>query len=214
MSLQKVTELQKKIEALFKLEKISREDLDGLNKEEWSYFSRTTTEKINNTEGEELDSLLEKVDPILSQHTKNELWENNHRKIIQAISTFIDEYGRMPLNMELVKPVGLSRQTIHKHLKEYKENCLYSDYIGQFEFMTPKLVAKMYQFAIRGDVKAGRLYFEMIGALGKGKVKNQTNYIQINNIQISEEKLKTLTEDQLKKVEDVLVEVLEIKLPR
>jgi hypothetical protein len=214
MDLQKVTDLEKKTEALLKLNKVSRDDLNGLTKEELSHFTRTTTERINNTEGEELDLLLEKVDPILSQHTKNELWEHNHRKIIQAISTFIDDYGRMPLKMELVQQVGLSRQTIHRHLKEYKENLLHSEYLDQFEFMTPKLVAKMFQFAIRGDVKAGRLYFDMVGALGAGKVKNQTNYIQINNIQISEEKLKALTEDQLKKVEDVLAEVLEVKLPR
>lgn len=214
MGLQKVTDLDKKTETLLKLDKVTRDDLDGLTNEELSNFTRTTTERINNTKGEELDLLLDKVDPILSQHTKNELWENNHRKITHAISTFIDDNGRMPLKMELVGAVGLSRQTIHRHLKEYKENLLYSEYMDQFEFMTPKLVAKMFQFAIRGDVKAGRLYFDMVGALGTGKVKNQTNYIQINNIQISEEKLKELTEDQLKKVEDVLAEVLEVKLQR
>jgi DNA-binding XRE family transcriptional regulator len=110
----------------------------------------------------------------------------------------------MPLKIDLAQRVGLSRQTLHKHFKEYKDKPLYSDHIETFRFMTEKLIAKMFQFALRGDVKAGRLYFDMIGQMGGPAIKNQTNYIQVNNLVISEERLKALHIDKLKEIEDIL----------
>jgi hypothetical protein len=116
------------------------------------------------------------------------------------------------LKIDLAQRIGLSRQTLHKHFKEYKDKPLYKDHMEKFQFMTEKLIAKMFQFALRGDVKAGRLYFDMIGQMGRESViKNQTNYIQVNNLVISEEKLKALRPEQLAIIEDILTEVQEIE---
>jgi AraC-like DNA-binding protein len=205
MSLQKLTELEQKTNELLDLDRVTYDDLDGLTKEQLDHFQKGLSKKINNTQGEELDRFMTKVDSILSEQTKNALWENNHRKIIQEITTFIDEFGRMPMKIDLAQRVGLSRQTLHKHLKEYNENILYSDHMETFRFMTEKLIAKMFQFAIRGDVKAGRLYFEMIGhRRSMPAYYNQNNYIQVKNLIISEEKLNELTQDQLDKLEEIL----------
>lgn len=204
MSLQKLTKLEQKTMELFAQEKITYDDIQGLTKEQIDHFQKTTTEKLNNARGEELDKLRDKIDPILSQQTKNDLWENNHRKIIQEVSNFINEHGRMPLKVDLAQRLGLSRQTLNKHFKEYKDSPQYIDHMETFRFMTEKLIAKMFQFALHGDVKAGRLYIDMVGHMGNTSIKSQTNYIQVNNLIISEEKLKTLNPDQLKKIKEIL----------
>lgn len=208
MGLKKLTELKQKTCELFEKEIITEKDLAMLTKDQAEHFRNFITEKLNNSRGEELDKLREKVYPILSQKTKNEIWEHNHRLIIQEITKFIEEYGRMPLRVDIAGRVGLSRQTLYKHFKEYKENPLYTDHLETFRFMTEKLIAKMFQYALHGDVKAGRLYFEMIGQMGGPVIKIQTNYIQVNNLIISEERLKALSPEQLTKIEEILAEIV------
>ena len=206
MSLQKFTKLEQKTKELLALEMITKEDIEGLTQDQIDHFQKVTMEKLNNSEGAELDNLREKIDPILSQQTKNDIWENNHRKIIQETSNFISEFGRMPLKIDLAQRVGLSRQTLNKHLKEYKNHSLYKDHFESFSFMTEKLMSKMFQFALRGDVKAARLYFDILSRNETGNyIKSQKNYIQFNNLIISEENLKALTRDEFAKIEEILV---------
>ena len=50
--------------------------------------------------------------------------------------------------------------------------------------MTSQLLARVYQLAEQGDMKAAKLYFTMMGALSM--VKNQNNYIQINGMVINQ----------------------------
>lgn len=206
MSLQKVTELDPNVQEIFNLKKITEKDLDNLTKEEKDQFFAFSTEKINSLKGIEKDRFLDKIDLVMSNRTRNEIWELNHIKIIQEITSCIEQYGRMPTKLELASLVGLSRQTLHKHLKEYKDNPLYNQHMDQFQFMSQKLLAKMFQFAITGDVKAGRLYFDMIGQMGGHVIKNQTNYIQVNNLVISEERLKALGPEQIIRIEEILAE--------
>ncbi len=114
----------------------------------------------------------------------------------------------MPTKNELAESTGLSRQTIHKHLKEYATHPLYEGYIEQFKFMAPKVLAKVYKFAINGDIRACRLYFDILGANGLTAnytlIKNQNNYIQINNTVLSQENIRSLTPEQLNIIEEVL----------
>ena len=67
--------------------------------------------------------------------------------------------------------------------------------------MSHNLLANVFNYAVNGDMKAARVYFEMIGAVNKqqgGTVINEpNNYIQINNTILSQENLKRLTAEQL-----------------
>ncbi len=73
--------------------------------------------------------------------------------------------------------------------------------------MTSKVLAKVFKFAVNGDLKACRLFFDIVG---KGNTPENTpkleqkNYIQINNTVLSQDELKQLTEDQLTQIETVL----------
>lgn len=221
-SLQKLTKTDAKIQKLFSLEKITPEDLNTLNKVEYSKFLDLVTEKFNSYKGKDRDKLYDKVEAITSENTKNQLWEYNHNQITWAISTLIQDYGRMPSKTEIAVKTELSRQTVHKHLKEYKDHPLYLGQIEQFRFLTSKVLARVFDFAVNGDTGAAKLFFNIVGVannsqtLNQTLIQNQNNYIQINGTVLSQETIKHLNPEQLNSIEQILktalpAEIIETK---
>ena len=168
------------------------------------------TERFNKLRGEERDDFYRKIESITTEATKNQLWESNHTRITWAISTLIRDYGRMPSKTEIASKTELSRQTVHKHLKEYAKHPQYLGQIEQFKFMTSEVIAKVFQLAVQGDTGAAKLYLSVIGvtnnwhAPNNTLIQNQNNYIQINGMVLSQETIKQLNPEQLNSIEAIL----------
>jgi predicted transcriptional regulator len=221
-SLQKFTENEAKINNILSLDLITTKDLEHLNKDEYSSLMKILSGRFNELKGMERDKFYKKIEPITSETTKNQLWENNHSQITWAISALMQENGRMPSKTEIANKIDLSRQTVHKHLKEYASHPEYLEQIEQFRFMTSKVLAKVFQFAVNGDIGAAKLYFNIVGFMNNGQtpnntlIQNQNNYIQINGTVLSQETIKHLNPEQLNTIETILKtalpqpEVLEI----
>jgi len=203
-----LTVTSEKVRRLFALQKITPADLKDLTKLECDYLSEIATEKLACLTGVERDSFIEKIAQILPASTNDQIWENNHLVIGKAITKLIGLCGAMPTKYQVAQESGLSRQTVAKHLAQYKNHPKYAAEMEQFKFMGTKLLASVFELASKGDVKASRLYFEMIGAINKqgaGTVVNeQTNYIQINNTILSQENLKQLSTEQLNHIEGII----------
>lgn len=208
--LQKLTETDKKINKILSLEQITPKDIEKLSEPENSRLMEVLTESFNKLKGTERDKFYKKIEPITGETTKNQLWEYNHNQITATISTLMQEYGRMPTKQEIANKTDLSRQTIHKHLKEYINHPLYLGQIEQFRFMTSKVLAKVFQFAIDGDTGAAKLYLNVMGFMNNDQssnntlIKTQNNYIQINGTVLSQETVKNLTHEQLNTIESIL----------
>lgn len=221
-SLQKFTETDTKLNKVLSLEQITPSDLEPLSEAENTRLKEIITERFNKLKGTERDKFYKKIEPITSDTTKNQLWEYNHNQITWAISTLMKECGRMPTKTEIATKTELSRQTVHKHLKEYTNHPQYLGQIEQFRFMTSKVLANVFQFAVNGDTGAAKLYFNVMGFMNNGQppnntlIQNQNNYIQINGTVLSQETIKHLNPEQLKTIETILKtalpqpEVLEI----
>lgn len=209
-SLQKLTET--KINKVLSLAQITPKDLEQLSEAESDRLMEILTEKYSKLKGTERDEFYKKVEPITGETTKNQLWESNHTQITWAISTLMNENGRMPSKTEIATKTELSRQTVHKHLKEYTNHPQYLEQIEQFRFMTSKVLARVFQFAVNGDTAAAKLYFNVMGFMNKGQtpnntlIQNQNNYIQINGIVFRQEEIGKLYPEQLKKIEEILIE--------
>jgi predicted transcriptional regulator len=208
--LQKLTETEMKINELLSLEKITRDDIKPLSRTELNYLSEAISKKFNSSKGEDRDKFYEKIEPITDNVFKNQVWEVNHNNITCAISNLMQDYGRMPSKAEIATKTELSRQTVHKHLKEYANHPLYLQQVEQFRFMTSKVLARVFQFAVNGDTGAAKLYFNVMGCLNNGQlsnntlIQNQNNYIQINGTVLSQETLKHLNSEQLNSIENIL----------
>jgi len=218
-SLQKFTKTSDKIKHLYSLDQISFEDIYSLlTKDEIDIFNREMTEKSRNLKGKEYDDFWRKLNKIIPQETKNSLWEYNHSQITAYLSEFIHDNGRMPHNSELANSTGLSRQTIHKHLKEYQDSPLFNEQQAQLIFLREKVLAKMYSFGVKGNIKAARLFLECTGAKGtvNNSVTNQTqnNYIQINGTILTQDFFNSLSIDKLQAIQKELLKNDESSKPR
>lgn len=212
--LQKFTETEAKINKVLSLEKITYIDLEKLNDLEKDRLNEIFTEKLNKLKGTERDKFYKKIESITPDSTKNQLWESNHNQITWAISNLMQEYGRMPTKTEIATKTELSRQTIYKHINEYTNHPQYLGQIEQFRFMTSKVLAKVFQFAVNGDIGAAKLYFNVMGFMNKEQapnntlIQNQNNYIQINGTVLNQETIKHLNPEQLNTIETILKTVL------
>jgi hypothetical protein len=207
--LQKFTKSEEKINKILALEKISIEDISMLSKTEYKKLFEQINIKFQTTEGNDKEVLLYKIEDIISNTVKNEIWENNHTNIMCSISKLIKELGRMPTKNEIVFDTKLSRTTIHKHIKDYKHHPMFIDQIEQLRFMSSLVLSKVLKFALNGDMKAAKLYLNVIGNTNgqmpnNTLIQNQNNYIQINGITLSQETIKQMNPIQLKTIEDIL----------
>lgn len=222
--LQKFTDIQVKFNSLMALNKILPKDIEILNMDETQQFYSFLTEKAQALKGIESEKFWNKVDAVINQTTKNQLWEINHTNITCAIATLIQEYGRMPVATEIATTTNLSRQTVHKHLKEYSNHPLFLEQLAITQFMTSKVLAKVFHFAVNGDMQAAKLYLNAMGVLNNPShsnksfnvvaetgsnqnntlIKKQNNFIQINNTVLSEDIINQLNPDQLKQIEEIV----------
>lgn len=220
-SLQKLTKNDARLNEILQQKKITPKDIENLSKVDAERLMELTNERIRNLSGVELDQFYTKIEPLLAQSSKNEMWERNHIQITRTISFLMQEYGRMPTQTEIAIKAELSRQTVHKHLKEYTKHPQHIEQMEQFRFMASKVLATVFQFAVNGDTGAAKLYLNATGFLnnrqstGSTLIQSQNNYIQINGMVLSQEKIKHLTPDQLNTIETILkAALLETKMEK
>ena len=166
-------------------------------------------QKLNELKGSELDAFVEKFDSLLAIDAKNQLWENNHFNIIMAMNQLMTTTARMPTTNEIADKTGLSRQTVHKHLKGYADHPVYAEQMQKLKIMASSIMSSVATLAINGDIKAARIYFDLIGKHGQQgnsttSIQNQNNYIQINETVLSQESIKQLSTEQLNQIEGIL----------
>ena len=211
--LQKFTDAKTCLELLLSKPKIVWADFDEIKPAIKAEIEAMLTERLNSLKGKELDKFIEKIDSLIPQSGRNALWEKNHATITANIANGMQEAGRMPSMYELEKKTGLSRQTISKHLKEYATHPLFLEQAEQFKFMNEKVLANLFKYAINGNVKAARLFFEVTGGIRENPanntlIKTQNNYIQINGTVLSQEAIKHLKPEQLNSIEAILKNAL------
>lgn len=204
-----MTQSEVKINNILSLKQITPSDLEALSEAESDLLMGILTKKFNELKGDERDKFYRKIEPITSEATKNQLWENNHNRITGIVSNLMQELGRMPTVTEISLKSELSRQTIHKHFKEYATNAHYLEQVEQFKFMSSKVLAKVFKLAVNGDMRAAKLYLSTMGmnnepAPKNTLIQNQNNYIQINGTVLSQEAIQRLSDEQLNTIEAIL----------
>lgn len=114
---------------------------------------------------------------------RNQTWEHNHDELTRAIGKLTHEVGRMPTTNDLSNETGLSRQTIHKHMKEFYQSSRYQTRINQFRMLSDRVLAVLYKMAAQGDVRAAKVFLDAVGGLPLAACApaENINYIQVNN---------------------------------
>jgi hypothetical protein len=145
-----------------------------------------------------------------SEALKNRRWQENHHKIMKAMTRFTRMNGSVPSNDFLATETGLSRKTINEHFKSFLNNPGFEEEMNKFRLMAPKVLGFVLQIALMNeDLKAAKIYLQAVGGsigigLNSSVIRNQNNYIQINNTVLSQESVSKLTPDQLLRIEEVI----------
>jgi hypothetical protein len=200
-----------KLEERLSKGKLSTDDLKLFEDDELRFLGPFMTKKLNELKGVEFDDFCEKVEAITPVDTKNQIWYRTHNTILSTIARLMQDYGRMPAPYEIAHEAQLSSNSVEKHLSEYAKNKKHADTKDRFEFMTSKVLARVFKYAVNGDMRAAKLYFDVVGNLGTNGssiVNTQNNYIQINQFKLSQETVQQLTPEQLEQVEIVLKQVV------
>ena len=202
---------QKMFDELMKIEKLQWADIVGLSEEERIQFYKLMTQMVQGKKGRELDLLVEKFEGIMHEENKQDIKDNNYRAITSAIANHVREHGRTPTKGEIAKVTGLSRKTVHKHLKEYAGSQNLDGKIEEYQLMAANVMDKVLRSAVSGDMKAARLYLETVSKLNKLTpspasmfINQQNNYLQINGTILSQETLQQLPPEQLKLIEEIV----------
>ena len=101
---------------------------------------------------------------------RNQTWQNNQVLILKTIDQLVRKNERLPLQNEIAEESGLSRKTVNIHLKEYRRAQLEIDNLEQFNFMASKVLGKLMEKAMDGDMRASRLSLQVMGLLGRPQV--------------------------------------------
>lgn len=196
-----------KIESILAQKTITPHDLENLTPTEHRNLEKKISHTLAELKGGERDNFLAKIAPIIATDSNNNIWEHNHALVSTAIAELMNRHGTMPSQNAIARETGLSRQTVAKHIAEYNSHPEYIAETNRFKFMSHTLLAKVFRHAGNGDMRAARIYFDMVGTMDKqqtGTVNTQNNYIQINNTILSQDKLKSLTEEQLNLIEKIV----------
>ena len=193
--LQKLT-----VSELLKSKVITIEDFESLDSKEQKELKIICNEKLSELTGEKRDEFIKRIWEITPSNSRNNLWESNHHRIIIHLHNEITNNRYIPTIGKLEELTGLSRQTVSKHLKEYKQSQLCNEYKETFQMLSSQVMRTVYSLAIQGDIRACKLYFEAIGELNSSKTstyidKQQNNHHTENNI---------LTPEMIKDISDKL----------
>jgi hypothetical protein len=202
----KLPPVNDEFEALLQLDKIEPNHLVILNPQQQIEFRELLSEKLAATTGEERDAFIQKIIAIIEP---DKIWYNNHERITKAIQEYIRAYSAMPSKVALAQATGLSRQTIHKHLRNLTIAPELTHYTDMFTLMTPHVITKILEKALSGDMNAAKLYMQAAnketGSITPDVVINhQNNYIQINGTVLSQQAIQQLKPELLQQLEEII----------
>lgn len=196
---------------LLRKERIEKDDVLALPQEQQAEFEQFLNRLLITLKGEERDALLMKVENIM--HNER-LWEYNHLLIMDMVSAYLKTDGSIPSTGQIAAETGLSRPTVRKHLKNFKQNELYLEQRAAIDIMANNVMAKVMKTALDGDMRAAKIFLANVN-LNEGKsetvVNNQHNYIQINSTVISQQSIQQLKPEQLLQLEQLLKNSLPAK---
>jgi predicted DNA-binding protein YlxM (UPF0122 family) len=138
---------------------------------------------------------------------KRQDWEINHSNILSCIHNYVLNNNNFPALNTIAQNTGLSRQTIYEHLKTGIAGEFYQEKLKIWESLTDNIYKNLYYQAINGSVQASKILLDNIyrsSTTPATNIREQNNYIQINNTKIDELTIAELPDVAKDKIIDIL----------
>ncbi len=206
-SLQKLTDIKDKQTLDNYLSENPETDYDIIF-EHISEKANSTLKKDFSTKWQHLAELLvysaKKYGPVKTyENTRNSLYQWNHVSIIAALHKGIMECNMMPTITNIASETGLSRTSVHKHLKDVRDLGNDSEVRLQLGMMAEQAITRLYKIGMEDSNPTALKYFIQFAdpTLMKSAINN---YIQINNIRLSQEDIQSLPKSTIATIETLV----------
>jgi len=100
---------------------------------------------------------------------RNINWQKTELAITDAINKLTRENERLPTQIEIAKEAGVDRRTVYMHLKQFRIARRTYEEIEKLEMIGPKILGKMGEKAMNGDLKATKLWMFLMALMEKKK---------------------------------------------
>jgi hypothetical protein len=190
---------------------ISFTDFERLSAEDKELLHKYIAAKLKDLKGKERDAFLLRVNKIIDFNTKDDIWEDNHKTIMHWVKKIMINENRAPTQMELVSYTRLSRSTIIKHLKEYKDHPMYQWERELMKISMETVIERLGIAAMKGNVQAIKLYLHVsrkhfsTNTSNPNKAYEDFYYFICNSISI--DAFRKLSEEQRDKVNELIIEL-------
>ncbi len=167
----------------------------------WDNISERIKDSYANNLGKEyiLTNMLAVIykDEKNIEDLRNSTYEANNRKITNCIHNYILKNRSFPVQAEIIEATKLSRQTIYNHLKDginTKHNKLIK---GANEVMSLSALSNLYLIGIEDRNASALKHFIQLSGIVTNNTTNVNNYIQINNLKITNEDFNKLPKETI-----------------
>ena len=180
---------------------MEKADEDGRGKDRATLYSKLDLFDLPND-----DSYL--VGGI--QDIRRQDWQRNHIRIKAYIRNHLLEHKGLPHITKIAEDLKLCRQTVYEHINEASSSPFFREQLKQMEYMTLDILELLYLYCSQGNVMAGKVYLDYIQKAHQTQIRQQNNYLQINNLTINEEQVRRLPTDDRMRVNRISAELKEI----
>lgn len=198
-------------EDFWQLPEDKQEDLQKYVRFMFNYFANEAPRPLNHEQTELFEEIRRLLVTIFgggkeeTEIAKTDMWQATQQTISNAIHNHIINYRQVPNISAISQQTGFSRPTIYKHMEALKGNKMYQEYIEEFNALIPVMMSQLYKlFMTKANVKAGRLLMDIMG-MTKQNPKNQ--YIQVNNITVTNDDIQKLPTGKRIEFEQYLHEI-------
>ena len=138
-------------------------------------------------------------------------WEENHLKIIDCIRKHMQSKYRTPTVTVIAQETGLSRPTIRKHMREFATEPDFREHANLYKMLTTDVLRLLYAQVTYGNMRAARLYLEIMGVLKYNAVVNN-NFLYsapattptVNEMEITQELIDSLNDASRDTIVDII----------
>lgn len=139
-------------------------------------------------------------------------WEINHIRIKAFIRNYLIEKRGMPSVTTISNELNISRVTVYEHLNEGISGEFYAEKMKEIEYMTLDILQLLYLKLIEGNVMAGKIWLDYVSKIQQGtsNIRQQNNYLQVNNLVLDHSTMEQLPEDDRRRIGDIQQELQRI----
>ena len=176
----------KSAEQMFKNKtSISKEDIQKLPANQINRAMAIIKFNLDDLTGDERDAFIIQITPFLEESNNNSLvWERNKYVIKEAIVNHLQGAKGLPNISTISKKTGLSRPTVYKHLEFIQTDEFLLTENLKLKAIYSELVGVIGLNALQGDMKAAKLFLEIINVnpsvINATYINQQQNNLNLN----------------------------------